>query len=56
VRERYAVEGKWYSGIDLHKLWNAAKKVDPTLAWWQGPGKVNVTVGHQRSWAGAHIA
>jgi len=23
VRERYAVEGKWYSGIDLHKLWNA---------------------------------
>jgi len=22
----------------------------------QGPGKVNVTVGHQRGWAGAHIA
>jgi len=22
----------------------------------QGPGKVNVTVGHQRGWAGAHVA
>jgi IS605 OrfB family transposase len=33
-RERYAVEGRWYSGVDLHKLWNAAKKVDPALAWW----------------------
>jgi putative transposase len=39
VRERYAVEGKWYSGIDLHKLWNAAKKVDPTLAWWSDNSK-----------------
>jgi putative transposase len=38
-RERYAVEGKWYSGIDLHKLWNAAKKVDPTLAWWSDNSK-----------------
>lgn len=28
-RERYEAEGKWYSGNDLHKLWNAAKKVDP---------------------------
>jgi putative transposase len=33
-RERYAVEGRWYSGVDLHKLWNAAKKADPALAWW----------------------
>jgi transposase len=39
VRERYAVEGKWYSGIDLHKLWNAAKKVDRTLAWWSDNSK-----------------
>ena len=34
IRERYAAEGKWYSGIDLHKIWNAAKKADPALAWW----------------------
>jgi putative transposase len=32
--ERYAAEGKWYSAIDLHRLWNAAKKADPALAWW----------------------
>lgn len=33
-KERYEAEGKWYSGIDLHKLWNGAKKADPALAWW----------------------
>ena len=33
-KERYEAEGKWYSGIDLHKLWNAEKKADPALAWW----------------------
>ncbi len=33
-RERYEAEGKWYSGVDLHKLWNAAKKADPALEWW----------------------
>jgi putative transposase len=33
-RERYAAEGKWYSGAELHKLWNAEKKADPSLAWW----------------------
>jgi putative transposase len=32
--ERYAAERKWYSAIDLHKLWNAEKKADPALAWW----------------------
>jgi transposase len=32
--ERYAAEGKWYSAIDLHRLWNAAKNADPALAWW----------------------
>ena len=32
--DRYAAEGKWYSAIDLHRLWNAAKKADPALAWW----------------------
>ena len=32
--ERYEAEGKWYSAIDLHRLWNAEKKADPALAWW----------------------
>ena len=32
--ERYAAERKWYSGVDLHKLWNAAKQADPKLSWW----------------------
>jgi len=33
-KERYEAEGKWYSGAELHKLWNAEKKADPSLAWW----------------------
>jgi putative transposase len=33
-QERYAAEGKWHSGAELHKLWNAAKKADQGLAWW----------------------
>lgn len=33
-QERYEAEGKWYSAMDLHKLWNAEKKADPALAWW----------------------
>jgi putative transposase len=33
-KERYAAERKWYSGTDLHRLWNTAKKSDPALAWW----------------------
>jgi putative transposase len=32
--ERYAAERKWYSAAELHRLWNAAKKADPDLAWW----------------------
>jgi putative transposase len=32
--ERYAAERKWYSGAELHKLWNAQKKAEPGLAWW----------------------
>ena len=38
-KERYEAEGKWYSGVDLHKLWNEAKKADPALAWWGGNSK-----------------
>jgi putative transposase len=33
-RERYEAEKRWYSGAELHKLWNAEKKVDPVLSWW----------------------
>lgn len=33
-RERYQAEGRWYSGVDMHKLWNQAKRADPALAWW----------------------
>jgi putative transposase len=33
-QERYRAEGSWYSAADLHRLWNAAKKADPALAWW----------------------
>ena len=38
-KERYEAEGKWYSGVDLHKLWNAEKKADPGLAWWSENSK-----------------
>jgi putative transposase len=34
VKERYAAEREWYGAAELHKLWNAAKKADPALAWW----------------------
>jgi putative transposase len=33
-RERYEAEGRWFSGTELHRLWNTAKKADPALAWW----------------------
>ena len=38
-KERYEAEGKWYSAMDLHKLWNAGKKADPALAWWSKNSK-----------------
>ena len=38
-KERYNAEGKWYSAIDLHKLWNVEKKADPGLAWWSENSK-----------------
>jgi putative transposase len=33
-QERYTAEGRWYSGVEMHKLWNAEKKADPALSWW----------------------
>ena len=38
-QESYAAGGRWYSAADLHKLWNAQKKTDPTLAWWRQNSK-----------------
>jgi len=32
--ERYGAEKRWYSGAELHKLWNAEKKTDPAFVWW----------------------
>ncbi|WP_236009773.1 IS607 family element RNA-guided endonuclease TnpB [Actinomadura physcomitrii] len=33
-RDRYDAEGRWWSGAELHRLWNQVKKTDPTLGWW----------------------
>jgi putative transposase len=38
-RERYEVERKWYSAIDIQKMWNAEKRADPALAWWSENSK-----------------
>ncbi|HEX7165091.1 MAG TPA: RNA-guided endonuclease TnpB family protein [Trebonia sp.] len=38
-KARYEAEGKWYSAVDPHKLWNAGKKADPALAWWSENSK-----------------
>ena len=38
-RQRYAAERKWYSAAELHRMWNAAKKADPELAWWTDNSK-----------------
>jgi putative transposase len=38
-KERYAAERKWYSAMDLHRLWNHAKKADQALEWWEQNSK-----------------
>src|SRR5579884_1325760 len=38
-RKRYEAERKWYSGIDLHRLWNEEKRRNPRLAWWRENSK-----------------
>jgi putative transposase len=37
--QRYLAEKKWYSAPELHRLWNTAKKSDPTLSWWHENSK-----------------
>ncbi|HEU5027585.1 MAG TPA: IS607 family element RNA-guided endonuclease TnpB [Spirillospora sp.] len=38
-RNRYDAEGKWWSGVELHRLWNRAKKADTALGWWSENSK-----------------
>ncbi|WP_216858483.1 IS607 family element RNA-guided endonuclease TnpB [Actinomadura verrucosospora] len=38
-RDRYDAEGKWWSGAELHRLWNKAKKADSALGWWSENSK-----------------
>ena len=52
-QERYEAEGKWYSAAELHRLWNAEKKVDPALAWWAGELQVRLPGGVPRPGPGA---
>jgi putative transposase len=33
-QERYRAQRRWYSAMELHKLWNVEKKADSALAWW----------------------
>ena len=37
--ERYDAERRWYSGMELHRLWNQEKKSDPGLGWWNQNSK-----------------
>ncbi|WP_344892832.1 IS607 family element RNA-guided endonuclease TnpB [Actinomadura meridiana] len=36
---RYEGEGKWWSGTELHRLWNVAKRNNPALGWWSENSK-----------------
>lgn len=38
-QQRYVAERKWYSAAELHRMWNAAKRADPGLAWWDENSK-----------------
>jgi putative transposase len=38
-KQRYAAERKWYSAVELHRMWNAQKKADPALGWWSENSK-----------------
>ncbi len=37
--ERYDAERRWYSAVELHRLWNQVKKADPALGWWDQNSK-----------------
>src|SRR5579875_197957 len=38
-RKRSAVEKKWDSAVDLHRIWNQGKRQNPKLAWWKENSK-----------------
>ncbi|WP_344261728.1 IS607 family element RNA-guided endonuclease TnpB [Actinomadura napierensis] len=38
-RDRHDAEGKWWSGVELHRLWNQVKKTNPALGWWSENSK-----------------
>jgi transposase len=38
-RKRYEAEKQWYSAVDLHRIWNQAKRQNPELAWWKENSK-----------------
>jgi len=38
-QKRYAAEKKWYSAVDLHRIWNQVKRQNPRLAWWKENSK-----------------
>jgi Helix-turn-helix domain len=52
--ERHAIERKWYSAAELHRLWNAQKKADAALGWWAEnlAGRVPVNQEHGTAHAG----
>ncbi len=33
-KDRYDAERKWYSAMELHRLWNQDEEVRPALGWW----------------------
>ncbi|WP_344269964.1 IS607 family element RNA-guided endonuclease TnpB [Actinomadura napierensis] len=37
--DRYDAESKWWSGVELHRLWNQIKRTDPGLGWWSENSK-----------------
>ena len=55
-QERYDAERKWYSAIDLHKLWNAEKKTNPGLAWWAENSKCAYQEAFRKDSAGRRDA
>jgi putative transposase len=38
-KERYWSERKFYSAMQLHRMWNQVKKADPALGWWDQNSK-----------------
>jgi putative transposase len=37
--KRYEAKKQGYSAVDLHQIWNQAKRQNPNLAWWKENSK-----------------